>query len=145
MNPSGSKINWQKLSPWLYTAGLFLIWELSCWLFSIPIYFLPPPTVILHAFQEFQTALWENSIQTLWTTIVGFGIAIVFGMVLGLIIGWSKNIYNGIYPIMVGFNSIPKVAVVPILVLWFGIGWICLLYTSPSPRDATLSRMPSSA
>ena len=70
MSTSGSKINWQKLSPWLYTAGLFLIWELSCWLFSIPVYFLPPPTVILHAFQEFQTALWENSIQTLWTTIV---------------------------------------------------------------------------
>ena len=46
------------------------------------------------------------------------------------IIGWSKNIYNGIYPIMVGFNSIPKVAVVPILVLWFGIGWIPAVLTA---------------
>ena len=130
MIKSNSKINWQKLSPWIYTIGMFLIWELACWLFSIPVYFLPPPTVIFEAFSEFRAALWENSIQTLWTTIVGFGIAIIFGIVLGLIIGWSRNIYNGIYPIMVGFNSIPKVAVVPILVLWFGIGWIPAVLTA---------------
>ena len=130
MNTASSRINWVKLSPWLYTVGMFLFWEAACWLFSIPVYFLPSPTVILHAFSEFRIALWENSIQTLWTTIVGFGIAIVFGMILGLIIGWSKNIYNGIYPIMVGFNSVPKVAVVPILVLWFGIGWIPAVLTA---------------
>ncbi|HIC44874.1 MAG TPA: ABC transporter permease [Sulfurimonas sp.] len=130
MNTASSRINWVKLSPWLYTVGMFLFWEAACWLFSIPVYFLPSPTVILHAFSEFRIALWENSIQTLWTTLVGFGIAIVFGMILGLIIGWSKNIYNGIYPIMVGFNSVPKVAVVPILVLWFGIGWIPAVLTA---------------
>ena len=130
MSTTKSSVNWQKLSPWLYTIGMFIIWEVACRFFSIPVYFLPPPTIILHAFSEFKIALWENSIQTLWTTIVGFAIAIVFGMVLGLIIGWSKNIYNGIYPIMVGFNSIPKVAVVPILVLWFGIGWIPAVLTA---------------
>ena len=69
------------------TLGMFILWEVACRLFSIPVYFLPPPTVILHAFSEFKIALWENAIQTLWTTIVGFAIAIVFGMVLGLIIG----------------------------------------------------------
>ena len=95
MTISKRKINWMKLSPWLYTIGMFLFWELACKAFSIPIYFLPPPTIILEAFSEFKVALWENSIQTLWTTLVGFGIAIVFGIVLGLIIGWSKNIYNG--------------------------------------------------
>lgn len=124
------KINWIKLSPWLYTIGMFLLWELGCKAFSIPIYFLPPPTIIFDAFSEFRLALWENSIQTLWTTLVGFGMAIVFGLLLGLVIGWSKNIYNGIYPIMVGFNSIPKVALVPILVLWFGIGWIPAVLTA---------------
>ena len=130
MKKPSSRIDWQKWSPWIYTISMFLFWEAACWLFSIPVYFLPSPTVILHAFSEFRIALWENSIQTLWTTIVGFGIAIVFGMILGLIIGWSKNIYNGIYPIMVGFNSVPKVAVVPILVLWFGIGWIPAVLTA---------------
>ena len=46
----------------------------------------------------------------------------IFGIILGLIVGWSRTIYRGLYPVMIGFNSIPKVAVVPILVVWFGIG-----------------------
>ena len=45
-------------------------------------------------------------------------------------IGWSRTIYAGIYPLMIGFNAIPKVAVVPILVLWFGIGFIPAVLTA---------------
>ncbi len=45
-------------------------------------------------------------------------------------IGWSRTIYAGIYPLMIGFNAIPKVAVVPILVLWFGIGFVPAVLTA---------------
>jgi len=44
------------------------------------------------------------------------------GVLLGLAIGSSRLIYRGLYPVLVGFNSIPKVAVVPVFVIWFGIG-----------------------
>jgi NitT/TauT family transport system permease protein len=67
---------------------------------------------------------------TLWTTMAGFGLALIFGIVLGLIIGWSRALYRGLYPVLVGFNSIPKVAVVPILVVWFGIGEIPAILTA---------------
>jgi len=50
--------------------------------------------------------------------------------VLGLAVGWSRAIYAGVYPLMIGFNAIPKVAVVPILVLWFGIGFIPAVLTA---------------
>jgi len=43
---------------------------------------------------------------------------------LGIVIGWHRAIYAGIYPVLVGFNSVPKVAVVPVLILWFGLGEI---------------------
>ena len=112
----------EKLSPWLMALAGFLLWEAVCRVFRIPSYVLPPPTLILATFGEFRRALIVNSVQTLWTTLAGFGIAVGFGLLLGLIIGWSKTIYNGLYPIMIGFNCVPKVAVVPILVLWFGIG-----------------------
>ena len=119
----GGQIRWrERLSPWLMTLGGFLLWEAVCRVFRIPSYVLPTPTVILATFVEFRRALVVNSIQTLWTTLAGFGIAVGFGLLLGLIIGWSKTIYNGLYPMMIGFNCVPKVAVVPILVLWFGIG-----------------------
>ncbi len=108
----------------------FFIWELICWLGRIPAYVLPSPSIIVATFGEFRQALLVNSLQTLWTTLAGFGIAVAFGLLLGLIIGWSKWIYNGLYPVMIGFNCVPKVAVVPILVLWFGIGTVPAILTA---------------
>ncbi len=125
-----SRLDWVKLAPWLCTAALFIFWELAVWIFDVPYYILPSPTRIAHAAWEFGPGLWRNSLQTLWTTLAGFGLAIVFGLALGLFIGWDKRIYAGLYPLMIGFNSIPKVAVVPILVLWFGAGWVPAVLTA---------------
>ncbi|MDB5602535.1 MAG: transporter, rane spanning protein [Xanthobacteraceae bacterium] len=119
-----------RLSPWLFTIGLVVIWEAACWLFEIPVFFLPPPTAIAQAFVEFWRPIWRNSLFTLTTTMIGFGLAVGFGLLLGLVIGWSRTIYSGIYPLMIGFNAIPKVAVVPILVLWFGIGFVPAVLTA---------------
>ena len=116
--------------PTIYMIIFFLFWETSCFIFKIPVYFLPSPIDIIDAFREFSEAIIENSIQTFYTTFVGFGMAIIFGLMIGILIGWSNNIYAGLYPIMVGFNSIPKVAVVPILVLWFGIGDVPAVLTA---------------
>ena len=116
--------------PTIYMIVFFLFWEISCLIFKIPVYFLPSPIDIIDAFREFSEAIIENSIQTFYTTFVGFGMAIIFGLMIGILIGWSNNIYAGLYPIMVGFNSIPKVAVVPILVLWFGIGDVPAVLTA---------------
>jgi NitT/TauT family transport system permease protein len=55
---------------------------------------------------------------------------VAFGIVLGLIVGWSRTIYRGLYPVMIGFNCIPKVAVVPILIIWFGVGSAPAIITS---------------
>ena len=60
----------------------------------------------------------------------GFALAVAFGIVLGLIVGWSRTIYRGLYPVMIGFNCIPKVAVVPILIMWFGIGEVPAILTA---------------
>ena len=116
--------------PTIYMIIFFLFWEISCFIFKIRVYFLPSPIDIIDAFREFSEAIIENSIQTFYTTFVGFGMAIIFGLMIGILIGWSNNIYAGLYPIMVGFNSIPKVAVVPILVLWFGIGDVPAVLTA---------------
>jgi NitT/TauT family transport system permease protein len=53
---------------------------------------------------------------------IGFGISIVVGVMLGFLIGSSRLMYTAMYPLMVAFNAVPKAAVVPILVVWFGIG-----------------------
>ena len=99
-------------------------------MFKIPVFFLPPPTAIAKAIVDYWPAIYRNSLITLWATMLGFGLAVGFGLLLGLLVGWSRTIYSGLYPLMIGFNAIPKVAVVPILVLWFGIGFIPAVLTA---------------
>lgn len=119
-----------RLAPWLFTLAFLVIWELSVLVFKIPEFFLPPPTKVAQAIYEFWPAIYKNSWITLQSTLVGFALAVGFGLLLGLAIGWSRTIYAGVYPLMIGFNAIPKVAVVPILVLWFGIGFIPAVLTA---------------
>ncbi|MEM8701721.1 MAG: ABC transporter permease [Pseudomonadota bacterium] len=121
---------WIALAPWLWTIGLFLVWELAVKIFNLPVFILPAPTDIWEAIVKYWSPIWKNSVQTLFTTVAGFLLAVVGGLALGLAIGWSRAIYAGLYPLMIGFNSIPKVAVVPILVIWFGIGTIPAVLTA---------------
>jgi NitT/TauT family transport system permease protein len=119
-----------RLAPWIATIALFVIWEVACQLFKIPPFLLPPPSLIAQAFVDYGPAIYRNSLFTLSTTLIGFGLAVGFGLLLGLAVGWSRAIYAGVYPLMIGFNAIPKVAVVPVLVLWFGIGFIPAVLTA---------------
>ena len=106
-----------RLAPWLYTVIMFLLWELVVRLFKVPAFFLPPPSAIALAIVEYWGPIYRHSLYTLSTTLIGFAMAVGFGLLLGLVVGWSRSIYAGLYPLMIGFNAIPKVAVVPILVL----------------------------
>ncbi|GEO12572.1 ABC transporter permease [Microvirga aerophila] len=112
------------LAPWIFTIGFFGLWELICRLFGVSSFVLPAPSTILLAIWEYRNQLAYHAMHTLWMTIAGFGLAVVFGLLLGMVLGASRLINAGTYPLLVGFNSIPKVAVVPILVFWFGVGWV---------------------
>ena len=120
----------ERSSPWLFTIGLFALWELACRAFKIDKFILPAPSEAFAAMVQYWWPLSRHSLVTLWTTMAGFALAIAFGIVLGLIVGWSRAIYRGLYPVMIGFNSIPKVAVVPILIMWFGIGEVPAILTA---------------
>lgn len=130
MSTPRAGIDWVKAAPWLYTAALFIVWEAAVRVFAIPQYILPAPTVIAGAIVQYWSAIWKNSLQTLYTTVAGFVLAVVGGLALGILVGWSRFIYAGLYPLMVGFNAIPKVALVPVLVIWFGIGTIPAVLTA---------------
>jgi NitT/TauT family transport system permease protein len=120
----------EKLSPLLFTIAIFVIWEGACRIFHVDKFILPAPSEAFAAMVQYWRPLMRHSTVTLWTTMAGFALAIVFGIVLGLVVGWSRTIYRGLYPVMIGFNSIPKVAVVPILIMWFGIGEIPAILTA---------------
>ncbi|MGL4637843.1 MAG: ABC transporter permease [Beijerinckiaceae bacterium] len=108
--------------PYLVMGGLLLIWELSCIIFAVQEIVLPRPTKIFEVMVQRWDILLRFCLETLWTTMIGFGLAIVFGLLLGLAIGASPFVYSGLYPLLIGFNAVPKVAIVPILMIWLGVG-----------------------
>jgi NitT/TauT family transport system permease protein len=112
------------VAPYLFTVAFFGLWEAACRYFNVPVFFLPAPSVIALAILEYWRQLLFHSFHTLWMTLAGFGLAVVFGILLGIILGASRIANAGTQPLLIGFNAIPKVAVVPILILWFGVGWI---------------------
>lgn len=118
------------ISPAAFVVAMFALWELVCRGFAVPITILPAPTDVFAALWQYRAPIAANSVVTLWTTLAGFLIATVFGLLLGIAVGWHRAIYAGVYPVLIGFNSVPKVAVVPVLILWFGIGEIPAVLTA---------------
>lgn len=112
-----------RIAPWAATALLLLLWEAGCRIFAVDEFVLPTPSASLAALWEYRFAIWFNAIFTLWVTLAGFAVAVVFGLVLGAVTGASALAYAALYPMLIGFNSIPKVAIVPVLVVWYGVGW----------------------
>ena len=112
----------QRWAPVLLAVALVVLWQVLVAALQIPEFIFPSPWQIAQQFAEFKGPLLAAAWSTFWVTMVGFGLAIVVGVLLGFLIGSSKTAYAALYPLMVGFNAVPKAAIVPILVVWFGIG-----------------------
>lgn len=120
----------KKSLPWICTIGFFVLWELVCVVLNVDTFILPSPIEVWHSFMAHTDLIMSNALQTLMTTVAGFALGVAFGLLFGLLIGASPAVYDGLYPIMIGFNSIPKVAIVPVLVIWFGIGTVPAIITA---------------
>jgi NitT/TauT family transport system permease protein len=114
--------NVERWSPLVVLAAVLLVWQAVVMLFDVPEFIFPGPAQIAREFIAFRGPLIEAAWKTFWVTMLGFGISIVVGVLLGFLIGSSRLAYTALYPLMVAFNAVPKAAIVPILVVWFGIG-----------------------
>ena len=112
----------QSASPWILLLATLLLWQGICWAFNVSEFIFPSPARIWQQLLEFKGEIAKHAWRTYWVTMAGFGLAIVVGVLLGFLIGSSRLAYAAIYPLMTGFNALPKAAFVPILVVWFGIG-----------------------
>jgi NitT/TauT family transport system permease protein len=104
----------------LYAIIIFLIfWEFLVWVNGWPNYKMASPSDIWPAFWKFKSLFLYYGWDTLWRTVVGLFLAVLLGVFLGMIMGFSKILREAIYPLLVGFNAIPKATVVPIIALMF--------------------------
>lgn len=112
----------ERWSPLIVLAIVLLLWQAIVTLFRVPEFIFPSPWQIAQEFVAFRGALVEAAWKTFWVTMLGFGLSIAVGVLLGFLVGSSRLAYTALYPLMVAFNAVPKAAIVPILVVWFGIG-----------------------
>lgn len=120
----------QRTMPWIVAAALVIVWEVVCASTDVPPSVLPRPTAVGEALWRYRSIIAVQLGQTLLSTLLGFALAVVAGLGLGMLVGASTLAYAGLYALLVGFNSVPKVALVPVFVIWFGIGMIPAVLTA---------------
>jgi NitT/TauT family transport system permease protein len=103
-------------------VALLVIWQLVTVFAGVPVYVLPSPTQILQAIGEEWQQLLVNAAVTFAEAAAGFLLSVVVGIPLGVAIVYSRTLDRVLYPLLVASQSIPKVALAPIFVVWFGFG-----------------------
>jgi NitT/TauT family transport system permease protein len=105
-------------------AGIAIgLWWAATVVFHIRELFLPAPPDILAAFWKQPEYLLQESWATLWKTVVGFLIAATAGLLTAMLLSMSQLIERATLPMLVALNSLPKVAIAPLLMVWLGFGW----------------------
>ena len=118
IGPRGRRV----VLPLAVFVGLVLVWEAAVTVLHVQPIVLPAPSGVALTMARTAGPIAFHAWHTLVTTLLGFVAAVGLGLLLGFAIGGSATVNDAFYPLLVGFNSIPKAAVVPLLVMWFGIG-----------------------
>jgi NitT/TauT family transport system permease protein len=119
---------WRRYDSIIYpTISIVLIlvaWELAVKLLEIKPFLLPPPSAILARLVDEKTVpvLLGSTIPSVWAMILSFVICIVVGIGLALAMVASRTFEKSFYPILVAAQAVPKVAIAPLLIVWFGTG-----------------------
>jgi NitT/TauT family transport system permease protein len=114
--------SFERWSPLALLAIVLLLWQAIVAGLGVAEFIFPSPWQIALQFIEFKGPLIEAAWKTFWVTMLGFALSIAVGVLLGFLVGSSRLVYTALYPLLVAFNAVPKAAIVPILVVWFGIG-----------------------
>lgn len=119
-------MTWNTVQRWLWPASLLLtvliVWEVMVRWRDTPRWMLPPPTAIITAFRTDWAMLMDNTWVTLVEVLLGFALALVAGLLIGAAIDWSLVLRRALYPLVIASQTIPMVALAPLMLIWFGYG-----------------------
>jgi NitT/TauT family transport system permease protein len=97
-------------------------WELAVRFLRIPERLLPAPSAVVAEIAAKAPLLWSHGIETLQAILLGFAISAVVGIALGALLASSWWLDVAVFPLLVFSQTVPKVAVAPLLMIWFGFG-----------------------
>jgi NitT/TauT family transport system permease protein len=109
----------RSLTPLVYVA-VVVVWELLVDTFRVPAWLLPAPSAIWTAAVKWTPELLANTLVTTRETVFGFALALLISLPLGFLISFSPWARRIVYPALLGLQSVPKVALAPLITLWLG-------------------------
>jgi len=117
---------WEGAARWLPPAGLILaflaLWQLAVAIWDVQPYILPSPAAIARAGYEARAILAPHVLQTAQETLWGFVLALGVGLALGFVIDRWGVARSALYPLLIASQTIPIIAIAPLLIIWFGYG-----------------------
>jgi NitT/TauT family transport system permease protein len=115
-----------RIGSFVYPVGMMVallaIWQLAAYVFAIPPYLLPTPSAIVHAMDVNSPVLLKESVATTIEILLGFALSVAVGVPLALAIYLWRPFARAVYPVLVSSQAVPKVAVAPLFLVWFGFG-----------------------
>lgn len=112
-----------KISPALLSVGaLVLAWELYAQFSGISAIMLPAPSRVIGQAIEHRQALFDNTLPTIRATVFGFGCSLTAAFVFSVLVDFSGRLRRALFPVFIISQTLPLVAIAPLVVLWFGFG-----------------------
>lgn len=118
------------LPPLVALAVILALWEGLTRALGMPIYLLPPPSAVLRAAAEDSTDLALAALNTAAAALLGFGLSATLGVLAAVVLGSSRTLEKALYPYTVFLQTVPIVAIAPLLVVWFGPGLRAVLVSA---------------
>ena len=122
----GARATWlgalRKLTPLAGIVTFLLAWQTFVVAYGVPGYLLPTPAAIAHAFVDQFPVLLSNGWVTVYEMLAGYALAVVIGIPLAIAITSSQRFNEFVMPTMLFFQIVPKVAIAPLFLVWFGVG-----------------------
>lgn len=112
----------QWIAPLLILVGLVVLWELWVQISEVPKWQLPAPSAIAQELVDSRALLLDHGLVTLKEIVLGFFAALVAGLLLAVGIAYSRLLERSIYPLVIASQTIPIIAIAPLLLIWVGYG-----------------------
>lgn len=116
----------QRFATWILPMGILLslviLWEVWVRAVNVPSWQLPTPSAILNELIVSKGLLWRHTLVTLKEIGVGFSVALITGLTLAAGIAYSRILERSVYPIIIASQTIPIIAIAPLLLIWVGYG-----------------------
>lgn len=105
-------------------VSIFALWEIAVVVLSLPQYLLPPPSAVLVEMVRARDILYANAVITLQEIVGGYLLAAVVSVPIAFAIAQSRVLSRTAYPVLVVWQIVPKIALAPLFVVWFGFGFV---------------------